>query len=266
MSDQSIFGENQNNLPQGTPANQPTNQPDALATLLASIKNENGEPKYKTVEDAVKALAHSQSFIPTLQSESREKDRIIEELKTKVQKVDTLETTLQQLIERQNTPTKTDVVIDEDKIANIVNNSLTRIQQETVQKQNIQTVTSRLQELFGDKASETFYSKAEQAGLSKQEINALAAKSPAAVFKLLDVESATVKNTGLNQGTVNTTGFKQREDSALGRNKQGVLVGATSKDVVAEAQNARKLVDELHSQGLSVYDLTDPKTYAKLFG
>lgn len=57
-----------------------TSIPPASPTdLLMAIKNENGEPKYKTVEDALKALANSQAFIPQL---LQEKKIVEEELKT----------------------------------------------------------------------------------------------------------------------------------------------------------------------------------------
>lgn len=264
MSDQNIFGENQNNSQSVTPTqNQP--QLEQVTTLLASIKNENGEQKYKTLEDAIKALAHSQNFIPTLVNESKEKERIIQELQAKAQKIDTLENTLQELIQRQGTP-KTDAVIDEDKIAELVNQTLTRTQQAALAQANQKKVIDKLIELHGEKAGEVFYAKAAEAGLDKAEINSLAAKSPSAVFKLLGVDAPQTNSQGVDQGTVNTTGFKPTVDSALSRNKESVLLGATSKQVVEESQRSRKLVDELHSQGLSVYDLTDPKVYAKYFG
>lgn len=269
MSDQSIFG-NENNS-QVTPAqpNQPNGgqpQLDQVMTLLAGIRNESGEQKYKTIEDAVKALAHSQSFIPTLQNESRQKDQLIEDLKQKVQKVDTLESTLQELVQRQsNTPTKVQE-IDEDKIAELVNSSLQRSQRQAIAQENTKKVTDKMLELFGDKASETFYSKAEAEGLSKSEINDLAAKSPSLVFKLFGIDAQPVNNAGVNRSTVNTAGFKPNQDPVLTRNKESVLIGATTQQVVQESQLSRKLVDELHSKGLTTYDLTDPKVYKQYFG
>ena len=69
MPDQaSIFNEQ-------NPATQPTqngdNTPGAqgsndLANLLGSIKNERGEPKYKSVEDALVGLRNAQEYIPQL--------------------------------------------------------------------------------------------------------------------------------------------------------------------------------------------------------
>jgi hypothetical protein len=77
MSDQtSIFG---NNTPASTNANdtntsvtsnnanvQPNND---FADLLNQIKNERGEPKYKTIEDALKGLQHAHQYIPNIKTE-----------------------------------------------------------------------------------------------------------------------------------------------------------------------------------------------------
>lgn len=268
MSDQSIFGENQNS-PQGTPANnQPAggqSQNDQVMTLLASIKNESGEQKYKTLEEAVKALSHSQNFIPTLQSEVKERDRIIAELQTKVSKVDTLETTLQELIQRQsNTPTS--VELDEDKVASLVSNTLTRLEQQKSSKTNLETVITEVRKVFGDKASEVFYAKAAEEGLSAEEINSLAARSPKAVFKLLGLNTAPTNNESIDLKSLNTTNFKHSDGSNIKANSESVLLGATTQQVVEETRRSRQLVDELHAQGLSTYDLSDPKVYNKIFG
>lgn len=261
MSDQNIFDDKSNK--QVTPDNSlPSNLDTQVATLLGNIKNENGEQKYKTVEEALKALSHSQSFIPTLQKESREKDNLIKELTEKAGKIDQLEASLQEIVNRQNT--KTNVEIDEEQIHNLVNNSLSKITEKARAESNTKQVIDKLVELHGDKAGEVFYTKALEAGLDKAEINALAAKSPSAVFKLLGLDTA-VNNKSVGTGTINSVNLKPQEGSMLGKNKDSVLSGASNKKVIQEAKNAKKLVDELHAQGMSTYDLTDPKVYFKHF-
>ena len=68
--DTSIFNQGQS---QATPANQNTNggvppaqNNDDLSTLLGAIRNEHGEQKDRTVQDALKALKHSQDYIPEI--------------------------------------------------------------------------------------------------------------------------------------------------------------------------------------------------------
>ena len=113
-----------------------------------------------------------------------------------------------------------------------------------------------------------FKTMAKEVGMSAAEINALAARNPKAALKLLgldDVAPNQTRNVPGN-GSINTTGFTPPKDSAIGRNKNPVIVGATTEDLRLETQNAKAMVEELHSQGLSTYDLTDPKVFRKVFG
>jgi hypothetical protein len=42
--------------------------------------------------------------------------------------------------------------------------------------------------------------------------------------------------------------------------------GASDHEVREESLASKKMVEEVHSQGLEMYDLTDPKVYKKYFG
>ena len=59
MSDQTVFDtENKQEVPVND-----------YSALLSNIKNERGEQKYKNIEEALKALASSQEYIPKLHRE-----------------------------------------------------------------------------------------------------------------------------------------------------------------------------------------------------
>lgn len=275
MADQaSIFnnqntppGDNQNNGGSNTPNGTP---PDPLATLLSGIKNDRGEQKYKTVEDALNALKHSQDYIPQLSDKLRQQEQELAEAKAAAAKITELERTLQALTQNNTPPaqgTPPPAGLSKEEIADLVSRTLTSQQQEAIAKQNISTVVSNLTKTFGDKAEEVFYGKAKELGMSIQEINSLAAKSPVAAFKLLGMEDGkpTPPSTPASSGAVNTGGFQPKQDSFVGKNAKPTLIGATTSDLYAESANARKMVDELHGQGLSVHDLTDPKVYFKHF-
>lgn len=273
MSDPtSIFGNT-------NPATQPTNDPASnpgnaqattdLATLLSSIKNERGEQKYATVEAALDGLRNAQDFIPSLRTQLTEREQEIERLRVQAERASELERTIADLTaNRQQDPATPAPVFDESKVADLVNRTLSQREQQAVAQANLTKVTSTLQSVFGTDAEAKFYGKAQELGMSVAEINALAAKSPTAVLTMLGVnQQAANKQTQSNptSGTVNTAAFTPHQDTFIGRNTKQVIVGATSQDIAESFDRAKKMTEELHSKGMSVYDLTDPKVYMKFF-
>lgn len=272
MSDQaSIFNANQSGedlTNKGSASNASNVQPNAqLETLLLEIKNERGEPKYKTIEEALIGLKNAQEYIPTLKQTLSQKEQELADAKRKADEVEELKRVVQELTAgKQSTPTGESPAITPQQVAELVEQALEKKQTQAQQSANVSTVLTATQQAFGDKAEEVFYSRASELGLSKQEINALAAKSPKVVLQLLGIKEAAKQTPSPTQGTVNTSGFQPSVDTFIGRNNKPTLLGATSQDVIEESRAARKMVDELHAQGKSVHDLTDPKVYNKLFG
>lgn len=247
-------------------------QPDPeLTHLLQSIKNERGEPKYKSVKDAIIGLQNAQEFIPSLKTSLAEKDAEIVRLRNEAARVAALEDAVRNLTEQNGntgTPPKSH---SEQDIADLVNrtleNTLTQRDVQKTQKQNIDTVVSAMQTAFGQDAEKKFYEKATELGMTVAEFNALAAKSPKAVLSTLGVASKeSTRPFTASQGSVNSQGFTPPQDTSVGRNKKPTLIGATSQDLMEERHQANKMVEELHKAGKSVYELTDPKMYFKHFG
>jgi|694.fasta_scaffold01034_59 hypothetical protein len=240
------------------------------ADLLSTIKNERGEVKYKDVATALEALRHSQEFIPQLKSDNEKTAAQLAALSAEVERLKNIEQSVAQLnlqnTAAQGTPA---AQVSPDDVARLVNQTLSQREVETIQRNNLNSVVESVQKAHGDKAQEVFYGKAKELGMSAEQINSLAAQSPTAVLKLFGIDkSAPPQVTGLpNTGSsVNTTGLIPNQETYIGRNKASALVGATTADLQAERENSKKLVEELHSQGLSMSDLSDPKVYAKRFG
>lgn len=270
MTDQSIFGENQNTSTQ-TPQNggntNAQNSNDLAITLLESIKNERGDPKYKSIEDALTALRHSQEYIPQLSAKLTQQEQELKEAREAAARAAELEKTVEALTS-QNTQNVTPnaPVISEDKIAEIVTRTLTQAQQAELAKNNITTVVSTLQSTFGAEAEKTYNAKATELGMTVPELNALAARNPKAVFKLLGIAQEAPKSQSSSSSvSYNTDGFQPQQDSFIGRNKKATLIGATTTDLNEETQRSKKMVEELHSQGKSISDLTNPKVYFQTF-
>lgn len=273
MADQaSIFNsDNSATQPQNTPAQSGVNvpNPDPIADLLASVKNERGEVKYHSVQDAFNGLKHAQEYIPTLKNELSAKEQALAAAQAEILRLKTIEQTVEALTSQRNEPPAQPAaapVFDEKKIADLVAQTLSQRETETVQKSNLSTVVTSLQQSFGADAEKVFYDKATELGMSVQEMNSLAAKSPKAVLTMFGVKTgAQPSNVSATLGSVNSSAYQPKQDSFVGRNTKSAMVGATTEDLQMEAYNSRKMVDELHAAGLSVHDLSDPKVYKKFF-
>lgn len=272
MSDQTSIFNNQNTPAPQDQNNGGSNTPtpssnDQLATLLSGIKNERGEQKYKSVEDALNALKHSQDYIPQLSDKLRQQEQELAEARAAAAKISTLEETLKTLTQQQSQASSTPAPqgLNADQVAALVSQTLTKQQQADLAKNNLTSVVSKVKESFGEKAEEVFYGKATEVGMSMEEINALAARNPTAALKLLGIEGKATAPAPNASGSINTSAFQPTPDSLIGRNSKPTLIGATSADLNEESRNARRMVDELHGQGLTVHDLTDPKVYFKHF-
>lgn len=268
----SIFKDAGDTTPEnsGTPAGATPNQSDELGTLLADIKNERGEQKYKTVNDALKALGHSQAFIPELQSKVKQSEDQIIQATEKLKELDALKSTVAQLTERlTNTVQETPAAqVNEADIAEIVSRQMVAKQLQEQQATNTSLVTSALGKQFGDKAAEVFYGKAQELGMSKEQINQLAATAPNAVLTMFGVSGGVAQKQTLNlpSGSVNTANFTGSNNrSMIGRETEIKALGTTMQDTMKQLHNAKQMVDELSQAGLTIHDLTDPKVFFKHF-
>jgi len=278
MSDPTIFGNESNSSTQTNVQQQAqnTNSSNPLETLLAGIKNESGAQKYASVEEALKALQHSQAYIPTLKNESEEAKRQAEEAtrraeeyQRQLKKQEELERTIAELTQKfasQENKTNSSALTPE-QIAEMVNNTLTQNAAASQAKQNQTEVVNTLKAKFGDKAEEVYLQAAQELGMSVAEMNTLAAKSPKAVLKALGVSGQAAKqhSPAPFQSAVNTAGFTPSQDTFVKRNDKKLEVGATFYDMQQETANAKKMVEELHNQGLEISDLTNPKTFFQYF-
>lgn len=267
MADQANIFEIVNTPTQAQPTDGSVNSQaqDALATLLMSIKNENGEPKYRTLQDALVALKHSQDYIPQLKQTLSQREQELAEARREAARIAEVERSIAELTQSKNAPATPGSDLTEEKIAELVANTLSRRETETERKKNLDTVIQTVHAKFGPDSEKVFYGRAKELGFSVQEFNELAAKSPATVLSLLNVSASTPTGLPPTQSSVNTAGLQPRVDSFISHNPKSILLGATTQEVLEESRAAGKMVDELHAQGKTVHDLTDPKVYFKTF-
>lgn len=239
-----------------------------LATLLADIKNETGAQKYATPEDALRGAAHAQEYIRTLQREKADAEAKLSALVTREDKTAQLEATLAELMQKVNKPAEpASNVPTGDDIAAIVAKTLDSRSAAQKAKENQDAVATVLLKQFGADAESKYNDAAKELGLTPQEMNEFAAKSPKAVLKALGVSEQVAKpQTFAPTGSaLNTAALQPHQDSFVGRNKAPQSIGATTGELQAESRNALNMVTELHAAGLTTADLADPKVYAKYF-
>ena len=183
MTDQSIF----NNDEQSTPAeaSQSGNeQASAADQLLSAIVNSEGKQKYGTVEDALKATAAAQEHIRRLEEENTS-------FRQKVEESTTLQAVLDAVKPREESapaPAEPTSSIGEDDVAQLLEGMLNKRETAATAKSNVSKVTSAFVEKHGVEAEAKYYESASALGFTNSEINELAARNPAAVFKMLGID------------------------------------------------------------------------------
>lgn len=269
MADQASIFENKE-VKQETPAQEAPdqqNQSSPLEDLLKEIKREDGSQKYATVEDALKGQVHAQKTIFDLKNETKDKDSKMSEYEQKLQELDALKEAVAALTQKKEEQTSTKPFSEED-IQKQVTKAMNEARSKETSEQNIKAVLGTLNEKFGAEAEKTFYSKGQELGFSAEEMNALAASKPKAVFTMLGLNESGGKQAPVfnpSTGSLNTAGLKPKTETAIRRNDKRLPVGATNAELMEQAQLSHDMVLELQERGLSVRDLAKPDVFKKIF-
>lgn len=193
--------------------------------------------KYSSVEDALRSVPHAQTHIQKLENE-------LKELREQVTKAKTAEEILEQIkstSQRSETPEAP--VVDESKLLSNLDQLLERkLQEKETQRsaqQNIDVVTSKLSDIFGEKAEEVYVKAAAEAGVGVEFLNSLSAKSPSAVFKLMGLDASGQKSTSKSSSSVNTEAFKHNENIPA----KSVMRGASTKEILDAWRRVKPQID-----------------------
>lgn len=221
MSDTIFAGE----TPPAEPAVTAAPSTPALPTEVAELVGEG--KKYRTAEDALKAIPHAQKHITTLEEEAKQLREELAKRKTSEELLEEFRATgfPQPPVDKQGQAQPVDVEA-------IVASVLAKREAATTAQKNISTVVSTFQQTFGDKAkAEEMYNKvAEESGLSVSALNSLAATSPEAVLRLAGItRKQTETIPGKVQSTVNAQAFGDKPNSELSARLKS---GASTKDMV----------------------------------
>jgi len=234
-----LFSDNQS-TPQATPEQSVTPTPssnDVFADQLATIKNEQGEQKYGSLEDAIKALKHSQEYIPSLKSELSTKDEEIIKLRAELEARKSVEE-----IVSQSTPqpeANQPQGLGEEDIEKLLEQKLTQRQQQEVASNNLNSVVSELTQRYGDNTQAKIQEKANELGYKPSELQELAKKSPKLVLSLFGNSQSTPAPTAGGQFVPNAA------PQEVGKVK-GLLMGAKSSDIKGHWRAIQAEIYEKH--------------------
>jgi hypothetical protein len=198
--------------------------------LLASVKNEAGEAKYKTIEDAITALAHSQAFIPQLLSEKKTLEDEVVQLREAAKRVQSIEEVLGKLRandedqNREATPPAGS--LSEEAVVNLVRKVLSDTQTESVVKTNRAAVQKALTDKFGEKVLEVVAKKAAEVNSTPEKLGKLAETDPNLVLALF--QSSGVKSVPPTTSDIRLP--SSTPVAPLEPPKKSLLLGATSRE------------------------------------
>lgn len=234
MSEDNITPEPSTNDVQNQDNQKPLFQiPTEAAELVGDGK------KYSSIEDALKSVPHAQKHIQTLESELAAAREELTKRKTTEELLDEIKSGIQP----QGTPAGTE--FDQDKLLQLVDQTLEYKEKQKSAKTNAESVASKFTEKYGQKAEEVYNTVARESGLTVQQLNSLAASSPKIVLKLAGLEGVSAPVVGKPNSSVNTEALNKTVDpnTLSARVKQG----ATTKDLV----NAWKIAGEKVKLNLS---------------
>lgn len=239
MTDQSnLFTQNTNPVVDQQPT-APIQQ-DALQDLLASIKNDQGQPKYKDAHTALDALKHSQAFIDQLKNEKNQQEAELHRLKAELEKRQAVEEVVNRLSQNQSNAAQTNTeVLTPAQVAELVQNQLKADRLRSDKEQNLLRVNQTLTQRFGDKAAEVLKNKAQELGVTVQALGELAQQSPQAVLAYFPVtQQPTAPSAGIN-----TSAFQNAPQSLdIPAPSKSMLSGASSKDQAAYMKEIREAI------------------------
>lgn len=250
LSDQDVFDANAADQ-QPTEQVAPLNGDDDVATMLSSIVREDGTPKYKDVNTALKSLSESQAHISRIENENRELRAREEELSRKAIEADTLQSIVDRLTNgtptpKESTPPAGKEPSSDATVEQQIEKALKAREEQARAKTNLENVNNEILKKFGEKSNEVVKAKADDLGITLDEFKMLAAKSPKLVLGHFSI-SSTPATPSSTQSSVNTTGMKSSEPE-LKRPERSVLSGpgANTEHAVAHLREIRERVYKEH--------------------
>lgn len=232
---------------QPPPQNEPSN--DKLATLLASITNEDGKQKYDNVEKAIEALVHSQTYIPQIKSQLTEKEQELERVKAELAKREAVEDVVKRLAASKNQDAddpQLNVGLDEQTVQKLVEENLGRVlsqrDAQVAYQTNVSKVQDTLVQKFGDKAGEVVAARAAELGITPKDIEKMAGSNPVIALELFKAQGVQTPNPTTHGRNIPPVNDRVEE---LKRPEKSLLRGGSNKE---RAEFMKKIRDQVYAK------------------
>lgn len=192
--------------------------------------------KYASAEEALRSVPHAQEHIKTLEAEMAQLKEELSKRKTTQELLDEIKSGV-----RPVENTTQEVGLNQDKIMEMVNQTLKQNEAKQTAKQNAAIVANKFTEQYGAEAEEVYGRLAKELNLTTSQLNDLATRSPNVVLRLAGFNSPT-SNVSRPTSSVNT--------EALSKNKPQAEVsarvprGASTKDLVSAWRAAGEKVKQ----------------------
>ena len=241
-----------NNDDQSNKQESPAPDNSLFGDQLKTIVNESGNQKYDDVNTALSALKSSQEFIPKLEDDNKTLRSELDTLKAELEKRSSVEDVVSKLLNKEDKPleqtqeTPSSSALDTDSVKQILSSLLQEEKAQSTSSTNKEKVKQGFIEKYGDTAGTKFGEMAKEAGMSTDELESLAAKSPSLVLQLIP---KTNKGPSVSTGGFNSSVFTATGDDSgdIKPASQSVLAGATARDLSAEMARHKEAVYKKHN-------------------
>ena len=199
-----------------------TKTPTTFDDLLGVIKNDNGEKKYSSIEEALKGAAHGQDMIRTLKEEAEEKNKLLEErekqMRERAERLQVLEEATASLesYKAKNTMQVNQPTSDVD-INTIVAQQLEALEVRKTKESNLNTVMESLKSEYGERASEVLQASMKEMGMTQAQTVALASENPKAFIRLFAGKAQGTATQ--NKSSIRTEGLDIQTQTPVKKNK-----------------------------------------------
>lgn len=171
-----------------------------VATVPSDLEKRIAELSHKSAEELAKGKAYADQHIKNLEEQ-------INGLREDLDKKLNAEQVLEEMKKRQaeDQMGNTSPSLGEADVKDLIKNTLVETEAERIAAGNLALVDAKVTEVYGDKGPEVIERKAKELGMSKDELAALAQKSPSAFFAATGLnQTKPVDGVATSKGTVNT--------------------------------------------------------------
>lgn len=222
---------------QETPAEQetvtPKHEDSQFSQMLQGITNQEGKPKYSTVEQALGSIPHAQNHISQLERDNQEYKQKLEEFEQKMQEYEQelqRQKSVESLLEERDRKPE----LSQDDLDAYLEQKLSAREQARIAKENTASVANSLVEIYGDKgtAEKEFLALQDELGV---DLASLAAQSPKAVLRYFKKTEAKVPDKFYTQSKPNVDDKGEQPKARMPKTtKESVASWRASGDAVRE--------------------------------